>query len=132
MFDPKTRVLVVDDMSTMRMLTVKLLGDLGFTDITEAADGEAAWNSILSASPSFGLILSDWNMPKLNGIGLVKKLRADPKHKKVPLLLITTESEKGKVVEAVMAQVDDYIVKPFTLQVLTEKLTAIYKRRTAA
>lgn len=129
MFDAKTKILVADDMATIRLLVVKLLSDLGFTDITEVADGEAALKSIQHSDPPYGLVISDWNMPKITGVDLVRKLRADPKFARTPFLLVTTENETARVIEAAKAGVDDYIVKPFTRQILWDKLASVYKRR---
>ncbi|MBI3556768.1 MAG: response regulator [Deltaproteobacteria bacterium] len=129
MFDPKTRVLVVDDMTTMRKLVMKICTDLGLTDITEAADGEKAWALINTEIKPIGLVISDWNMPHLTGLDLLKRVRADARHKAMPFLLVTAEAEAAQVSEAVKAGVDNYIVKPFNAQTLTEKLEAIHKKR---
>ena len=131
MFDPKTRVLVVDDMTTMRKLVMKICTDLGLTDITEAADGEKAWAVINTETKPIGLVISDWNMPHLTGLDLLKRVRADARHKTLPFLLVTAEAEASQVSEAVKAGVDNYIVKPFNAQTLTEKLEAIYKKRSS-
>jgi two-component system chemotaxis response regulator CheY len=128
MFDPKTRVLVVDDMSTMRKLVSKILKDLGFTDITEAADGTLAWEAVSSATTPFGLIISDWNMPNCTGVDLLKRIRADQKYKKTPFVLVTAEAEQHQVAEAVKAGVDQYVVKPFNKEALQTKLENVHKK----
>src|SRR6478736_2362286 len=100
MFDVKTRVLVVDDMLTMRKLVSKVCKDIGFTDITEAADGAKAWEAIKSANPPIGLVISDWNMPNCTGLDLLKRVRGDSRLKRLPFILVTAESEKAQIVEA--------------------------------
>lgn len=128
MFDLKTRVLIVDDMMTMRKLVGKICKEIGFTDITEASDGTLAWEAIMGASPGFGLVISDWNMPNCSGVDLLKRLRADSRFGKTPFLLVTAEAEQHQVAEAVSAGVDSYVVKPFTKEVLAAKLEAVYKK----
>jgi two-component system, chemotaxis family, chemotaxis protein CheY len=129
MFDPKTRVLVVDDMMTMRKLMMKVCTDLGFTDILEAPDGEKAWSLINTEPKPIGLVISDWNMPHLTGLDLLKRVRMDKRYSNMPFLLVTAESEASQVTEAAKAGVDNYIVKPFNAETLTQKLEAIHKKR---
>ncbi len=131
MFDPKTRVLVVDDMSTMRKIVIKILKDLGFTDFTEAADGTLAWEAINNAPAPIGLIISDWNMPNCTGLDLLKRVRMDQKHKKLPFILVTAEAETSQVAEALKAGVDQYVVKPFTKEALQSKLESVHKKYAA-
>ena len=131
MFDPKTKILVIDDMMTMRKLVIKCCRDLGFSDFAEASDGVIAWDAISKASPPFGLIISDWNMPNCTGLELLKRLRADGKVGKTPFVLVTAEAEQHQVVEALKAGVDNYVVKPFTPAQLKEKLEAVHKKRSA-
>ncbi len=126
MFDPKTKVLVVDDMLTMRKIIIKILKELGFSDITEAANGEEAWQK--TQSGQFGLIISDWNMPVCSGLEFLKKVRGAPELSKLPFLLVTAEAEQQQVLEAIKSGVDQYIVKPFTAQSLKSKLEAVYKK----
>jgi two-component system chemotaxis response regulator CheY len=128
MFDPKTRVLVVDDMMTMRKLVSKILKELQFTDITEAADGIKAWEAITNAESPFGLIVSDWNMPNCTGLDLLKRVRGDQRFKKTPFVLVTAEAEKSQVAEALKAGVDQYVVKPFNHESLKAKLEMVYQR----
>ncbi len=119
------RILVVDDMLTMRKLVKKCLLDFGFTQISEADDGETAWPLISEAADSgspFRLIVSDWNMPKLKGIDLLRKVRAGDKTKAIPFVLLTAEAEQHQVAEAVSAGVSNYITKPFTPALLKEKV----------
>lgn len=128
MFDLKTKVLVVDDMMTMRKLVVKICKEIGFTDITEAADGALAWQAISSATPPFGLVISDWNMPNTTGLDLLKRVRADSKVSKLPFVMVTAEAEKHQIVEAVQSGVSNYVIKPFTAETLKEKLEAAHKK----
>ncbi len=127
MFDKSTRILIVDDMMTMRKIVQKSLKELGFTEFTEAADGQKGWEA-LQADPSFGLVISDWNMPNCTGLDLLKRVRADGTRKSLPFVLLTAESEGHQVAEAVKTGVDNYIVKPFTTEVLQKKLEDTYKR----
>lgn len=129
MFPPDTRVLIVDDMATMRKLVKKQLTDLGFTKVTEADDGDTAWTKIEQAieiNAPFQLILSDWNMPRTKGIQLLKRVRSNSKMKDVPFIMLTAENEKDNVTEAIAARVSSYMIKPFTTEVFAEKLKAVY------
>lgn len=129
MFDPKTKVLVVDDMSTMRKIVIKIVKDLGFTDIHEAADGNEAWKHISNAGEvPFGLVISDWNMPNCTGLEFLKRIRSDQKISKTPFILVTAEAEGHQVAEAVKAGVDQYVVKPFSRDSLRDKLEAMHKK----
>jgi two-component system chemotaxis response regulator CheY len=128
MFDPKTRILVIDDMLTMRKLVSKVCKELGFTDITEAADGAKGWEAVNAASPPFGLIISDWNMPNSTGLDLLKRIRTDSRFAKLPFVLVTAEAEQHQVVEAVKAGVSAYVVKPFNAEALKGKLEAVYQK----
>lgn len=131
MFDSKTKVLVVDDMMTMRKLVVKICKELGFTDIVEAADGQIAWQTLATATPPFGLVISDWNMPNCTGLDLLKRVRGDAKFSKLPFIMVTAEAEKHQIVEALQAGVSGYVIKPFTADNLKEKLEAAYKKHSA-
>jgi two-component system chemotaxis response regulator CheY len=126
MFDPKTKVLVVDDMLTMRKIVTKILRELGFTDITEAQDGNEAWARVQLGH--IGLIISDWNMPNCTGLELLKKVRADQNLSKTPFLLVTAEAEQGQVSEAIKSGVDQYVVKPFSKEGLKAKLELTHKK----
>ena len=128
MFDPSTRILVVDDMMTMRKLVSKVCRDLGFTNITEAADGALGWEAIGAASPPIGLVISDWNMPNCTGLDLLKRIRSDSRHKGLPFVMVTAESEKHQLIEAMKAGVSSYVIKPFTADGLKEKLEEVHKK----
>ncbi|NLF25773.1 MAG: response regulator [Deltaproteobacteria bacterium] len=121
----KLNVLVVDDFSTMRRIVKNCLRQLGFENITEAEDGEAALAK-LRGGP-FQLIISDWNMPKMMGIDLLRAVRADEKLKDIPFLMVTAEAQKENVIEAAKAGVSNYIIKPFTPDQVQSKLEAIFK-----
>jgi two-component system chemotaxis response regulator CheY len=131
MFALTTRVLIVDDMSTMRKIVKKVCSEIGFTDFTEAADGNLAWEAIMAAPAPIGLIISDWNMPNSTGLDLLKRVRADERFKKTPFLLVTAESEQSQVIDAVKSGVDQYVVKPFTKEDLMKKLEAAHKKYAA-
>jgi two-component system chemotaxis response regulator CheY len=128
MFGPETKVLVVDDMSTMRKIVSKALQGFGMKNIKEASDGVDAWAKMEAEQPPFELIISDWNMPNMTGIDLLKKVRADARFAKIPFILLTAESEASQVKEAVVAGVTNYIVKPFTPETLKAKLEATYQK----
>jgi two-component system chemotaxis response regulator CheY len=128
MFDPKTRILIVDDMMTMRKLVGKVCKELGFTDLTEASDGAKAWEAITAATPPFGLVISDWNMPGTSGLDLLKRVRGDSRFGKLPFVMVTAEAEQHQIVEAIKAGVSNYLVKPFTADALKEKLEAVHKK----
>lgn len=127
MFDLSIKVLVVDDMLTMRKIVSKTCKELGFKDIVEAADGNLAFQG-LQSNPSVGLIISDWNMPNCTGIDFLRKVRAEARFAKLPFIMLTAESEAGQVAEAIKAGVDNYIVKPFTADVLSKKLEETHLR----
>mgnify|MGYP000560221990 FL=1 len=117
------KVLVVDDFATMRRIVKNILRELDFKDIVEAENGAAAVKIL--ESQDIDLIVSDWNMPKMTGLELLKWVRANDKTKDLPFLMVTAEAQKENVVEAVKAKVSNYIVKPFTAAVMAEKLAKI-------
>jgi len=118
------KLLVVDDSSTMRRIIKNTLARLGYQDILEGADGLEGWAAI-DANPDVEMLITDWNMPEMNGLELVKKVRADERFKDLPIIMVTTEGGKAEVITALKAGVNNYIVKPFTPQVLKEKLGAV-------
>ena len=115
------KLLVVDDSSTMRRIIKNTLRRLGHKDILEAEHGLEAW-TILEANNDINVLITDWNMPEMNGLDLVKKVRAEQKYADMPIIMVTTEGGKAEVITALKAGVNNYIVKPFTPQVLKEKL----------
>ncbi len=120
------KILVVDDFSTMRRIIKNLLRDLGFTNTHEADDGNTAFP--LLQTGNFDFLVTDWNMPGMQGIDLLKAVRADDKLKTIPVLMVTAESKREQIIEAAQAGVNGYIVKPFTAATLNEKLTKIFER----
>jgi len=120
------KVLVADDFATMRKIVRNILKQIGFDDIVEAEDGQAALQVL--KSENIGLVVTDWNMPNMNGLELLEKIRKDPKTAKLPVLMVTAEGLKENVVAAVKAGVNNYVVKPFTAEVLQEKLEQIFKK----
>lgn len=123
-FDTSLKVLVVDDFATMRRIVKGVLKQLGFNDIIEAEDGDLALKEL--HKENVGLIVSDWNMPNMTGLDLLKAVRADAKLKNTPFLMVTAEGQKENVVQAVQAGVSNYIVKPFTPETFSAKLEKIF------
>jgi two-component system, chemotaxis family, chemotaxis protein CheY len=129
MFPKETRILVVDDMMTMRKLVKKALTELGYTQLAEASNGSEAWQKITAQEGSgqpFQLIISDWNMPVMTGIELLRKCKQTPSASKTPFLLLTAESEKSQVIEALQLGVSGYMLKPFNAHQLAQKLAIVY------
>ena len=124
------KILVVDDFSTMRRIVKNLLNELGFTDISEADDGKTALPMLQAGG--FEFVVTDWNMPGMPGIDLLKAIRADEKLKHLPVLMVTAEAQREQIIEAAKAGVSGYIVKPFTGATLKEKLDKIFERYAAA
>jgi two-component system, chemotaxis family, chemotaxis protein CheY len=124
--DKNMKILVVDDFSTMRRIIKNLLRDLGFTNTSEADDGNTALPMLQSGN--FDFLVTDWNMPGMQGIDLLKAVRADDKLKTMPVLMVTAESKREQIIEAAQAGVNGYIVKPFTAATLNEKLQKIFER----
>ena len=118
------KLLVVDDSSTMRRIIKNTLARLGYKDVLEGADGLQGWDA-LDTNPDVEMLITDWNMPEMNGLELVKKVRADERFVDLPIIMVTTEGGKAEVITALKAGVNNYIVKPFTPQVLKEKLGAV-------
>ncbi|MDR3162502.1 MAG: chemotaxis response regulator CheY [Helicobacteraceae bacterium] len=118
------KILVVDDSSTMRRIIKYTLDRLGFKELLESENGAQAWE-VLSQNSDIGVLITDWNMPEMNGLELVKKVRAEPKCADLPIIMVTTEGGKAEVITALKAGVNNYIVKPFTPDVLKEKLETV-------
>jgi two-component system chemotaxis response regulator CheY len=119
------KVLLVDDFSTMRRIVKNTLRQIGFTQIEEAEDGQKAFDRLMSEK--FDFVVSDWNMPNMTGIDLLRKVRAEPTLKHLPFLMVTAEAKQENVVEAIKAGVSNYIVKPFTVATLQDKIAKIFK-----
>lgn len=124
--DKNMKILVVDDFSTMRRIIKNLLRDLGFNNTAEADDGSTALP--LLQNGDFDFLITDWNMPAMQGIDLLKAVRSDHKLAKLPVLMVTAESKRDQIVEAAQAGVNGYIVKPFTAVTLKEKIEKIFER----
>jgi two-component system chemotaxis response regulator CheY len=122
--DTSMKVLVVDDFATMRRIVKGVLKQLGFSDIIEAENGSSALDEL--KKERVGLIVSDWNMPKMTGLELLKAVREDEKLKSIPFIMVTAEGQKENVLEAVKAGVSNYIVKPFTPETFNEKLQKVF------
>lgn len=124
------KILIVDDFSTMRRIVKNLLRDLGFTNTSEADDGLTALPMLQTGKYDF--LVTDWNMPGMQGIDLLKAVRADANLASLPVLMVTAESKKDQIVEAAQAGVNGYVVKPFTAATLKEKIDKIFERIEAA
>lgn len=120
------KILIVDDFSTMRRIIKNLLRDLGFNNTSEADDGNTALPMLKSGD--FDFLVTDWNMPGMQGIDLLKAVRADEKLASLPVLLVTAEAKKEQIVEAAQAGVNGYVVKPFNAATLKEKIEKIFER----
>ena len=124
--DKGMKILIVDDFSTMRRIIKNLLRDLGYTNTHEADDGNTALP--LLKGGGFDFLVTDWNMPGMTGIDLLKEIRADEKLASLPTLMVTAEAKRDQIIEAAQAGVNGYVVKPFTAQVLKEKIDKIFER----
>ena len=131
MSNTTTRILVCDDLPGMRRLVVAALWALGFRQFTEVEDGRDAWQMLNAEGAPFDLILCDLNMPKINGLELLKKMRADERFKKMPFIMLTATSDKAVVNEAMSEGADDYVVKPFSVKTLGEKVSAVWLKSSA-
>lgn len=125
--DLSMNVLVVDDFLTMRRILKNILKQVGFSNLYEAEDGSQALEVIKSGNPKINLVIADWNMPKMTGIELLKIIRADESTKAMPVIMVTAEAQKSRVLEAVQAGVSNYIVKPFTAETVKAKLDQVFK-----
>jgi two-component system, chemotaxis family, chemotaxis protein CheY len=124
------RCLVVDDFATMRRIVRNLLQELGYQHIQEADDGRTAWPMLQTGN--FDFVITDWNMPQMPGLDLLKAIRSDAKLKNLPVLMVTAEAKREQIVEAAQAGVSGYIVKPFTAEVLQQKIDKILQARACA
>jgi two-component system chemotaxis response regulator CheY len=120
------KILIVDDFSTMRRIIKNLLRELGFSNTMEADDGSTALPMLKNGG--FDFLVTDWNMPNMEGIDLLRAVRADPALQKLPVLMVTAEAKRDQIVEAAQAGVNGYIVKPFTAETLKEKIDKIFER----
>jgi len=120
------RILVVDDFSTMRRIIKNILRQLGYNNIVEADDGTTAWEILNKDKIDF--IVSDWNMPKMTGIELLRKVRSSEEFSDLPFLMVTAEAQQENIIEAVQAKVSNYIVKPFTADTMSQKIEKIFEK----
>ncbi|GMV55069.1 MAG: response regulator [Betaproteobacteria bacterium] len=125
-FSTKLNYLVVDDFSTMRRIVRNLLKEIGLTNVDEAEDGVVALQKLRGGG--FDFVITDWNMPNMTGLDLLKEIRRDPQLKHLPVLMITAEAKKENIIEAAQAGASGYIVKPFTAATLSEKLDKIFQK----
>lgn len=130
MAGPNTKFLVVDDFSTMRRIVRNLLKELGYTNVDEAEDGVQALHKL--RSDQFDFVVSDWNMPNMDGLTMLQEIRKDPALAKLPVLMVTAEAKKENIVAAAQAGANGYVVKPFTAATLDEKLGKIFEKLDAA
>jgi len=124
--DKDLRILVVDDFPTMRRIVRGLLSELGYNDIVEAEDGEDALRVLRSKPIDF--VVTDWNMPKMQGIDMLRAIRADQKLASIPVLMVTAEAKREQILAAAQAGVNGYVVKPFTAVTLKQKIERIFER----
>lgn len=124
--DPKMKFLVVDDFSTMRRIVRNLLKELGYTNVDEAEDGVQALTKL--RSDKYDFVVSDWNMPNMDGLTMLKQIRADEALSKLPVLMVTAEAKRENIIEAAKAGASGYVVKPFTAATLDEKLLKIFEK----
>jgi two-component system, chemotaxis family, chemotaxis protein CheY len=126
MSDPKMKFLVVDDFSTMRRIVRNLLKELGYTNVDEAEDGVVAMQKLTAGG--FDFVVTDWNMPNMTGIELLRAIRANAQIAHLPVLMITAEAKKENIIEAAQAGASGYIVKPFTAATMAEKMAKIFEK----
>jgi two-component system chemotaxis response regulator CheY len=123
--DKNMRILVVDDFSTMRRIIKNILRQLGYNNIVEADDGTTAWEILNKDKIDF--VVSDWNMPQMTGIELLRKVRSSEEFADMPFLMVTAEAQQENIIEAVQAKVSNYIVKPFTAETMGQKIDKIFE-----
>lgn len=134
MYPNETRILVVDDMAAMRLRVINQLKSMGFTNIDQAGNGQEAFDLLekkRSENNPFDIVISDWNMPVMTGIDLLEKIRTNPAYENMPFVMVTAEGEKNQVVRALKSGVSDYLVKPVSAVLLTQKLTALHAKKAA-
>ena len=126
MADPNTKFLVVDDFSTMRRIVRNLLKELGYSNVEEAEDGSMGLAKLRAGD--FDFVITDWNMPVMDGLTMLQNIRADPALSKLPVLMVTAEAKKENIIAAAQAGANGYVVKPFTAATLDEKLGKIFEK----
>ncbi len=131
MFNTNTKFLVVDDFSTMRKIIKKVLDEIGYKNVVEAVDGRNALeviNNSFKAGDPIQFVISDWNMPNMQGIELLRACKENPQYKSLPFMLVTAESEQAQIIEAAKAGVSEYVVKPFNAATLKAKIERVYAK----
>ena len=126
MVDKSIKILVVDDFPTMRRIIRNLLKELEFVNVDEAEDGAAGLEKLKSGN--YGFVVSDWNMPNMDGLAMLQAIRADPLLAKLPVLMVTAEAKKENIIAAAQAGANGYVVKPFTAVTLEEKISKIFEK----
>lgn len=126
MVSPNTKFLIVDDFSTMRRIVRNLLKELGFTNVDEAEDGQMGLDKLKEGN--FEFVISDWNMPNMDGLTMLQNIRADARLSSLPVLMVTAEAKKENIIAAAQAGASGYVVKPFTAATLDEKLNKIFEK----
>ena len=126
MVDKNIKILVVDDFPTMRRIVRNLLKELGFVNVDEAEDGAVGFEKLKGGR--YGFVVSDWNMPNMDGLAMLRAIRADPSMTKLPVLMVTAEAKKENIIAAAQAGANGYVVKPFTAITLEEKITKIFEK----
>ena len=126
MVDKNIKILVVDDFPTMRRIVRNLLKELEFVNVDEAEDGAAGLEKVKAGN--YGVVVSDWNMPNMDGLAMLQEIRADPQFAKLPVLMVTAEAKKENIIAAAQAGANGYVVKPFTAVTLEEKINKIFEK----
>ena len=126
MVDKNIKILVVDDFPTMRRIVRNLLKELEFVNVDEAEDGAVGLEKVRNGN--YGFVVSDWNMPNMDGLAMLQAIRADPRLAKLPVLMVTAEAKKENIIAAAQAGANGYVVKPFTAVTLEEKITKIFEK----
>jgi two-component system, chemotaxis family, chemotaxis protein CheY len=121
--------LIVDDFPTMRRIISSLVKEIGFTNFKEAENGKSALQMLLSNPSAFDFVITDWNMPIMDGLSLLKEIRQEPSLKHLPVLMVTAEAKKENIIAAAQSGADSYIVKPFTAGTLREKISKIFEKK---
>lgn len=127
MHDPNLKFLIVDDFSTMRRIIRNLLKELGYTNCDEAEDGQVALQRLTNLA-NYDFVITDWNMPNMDGLTLLQQIRANPAIKDIPVMMVTAEAKKENIIAAAQAGANGYIVKPFTAGTLAEKIDKVFEK----
>lgn len=129
MFPPDARILVADDMNSVREVIIEMFNAIGFNDIVQCKDGAEAWEQIQNSNPPISLVVSDLNMPNSSGLDLLLRIRSSEQHKNLPFLMMSAVSEQKNIISSMKAGADYYLVKPFQMADLVSKLKIIFEKR---